>query len=476
MKKLALPAAAGKCQQKPFSLPFAKRKGRAPGGEACSKTCLSVLDLITRKSTVLTFYCIFKGICLSLSLPRLSALLWATSDTKASLPCRRGRPADWQSPADGNASGDGQLPTALPARQPWEAWVSAYPPPSNPGCNEADAWTVCLGTLQVFCQMRSSAAWGKAAGAGVGWRRGCSPAWVCRGPQPGRWGELVVSCLGAGEAVARHTETSMLVLPASRWVDLTFQVVLSPTVIHWLQMIVIVHWRSQCSGGAHVMPLIFQEHHSCSQSVGMNYGSDGNGGSYKELGVISAIHLMQEWFQCTGKDWGSQEQVAALPCCTVGYTGACWSSGAECCAPWDKELTASHLNSVFSAAQAILNSRVSASFGIMLHLYSDTAPVVWHIRTVFPIAWFPEEGNMGAWAGRELPCTPAGTLLCSAGLRCKQGWRLPSSKAQTSSIVRALNECNMQFSKPCILANLGLHFLRIPKVIWPTPPMCHDES
>lgn len=54
---------------------------------------------------------------------------------------------------------------------------------------------------------------------------------------------------------------------------------------------------------------------------------------YKELEVISAIHLMQESFQCTGKDWCNQEQVAALPCCTVGYTGACWSLGAECGVP-----------------------------------------------------------------------------------------------------------------------------------------------
>lgn len=110
-----------------------------------------------------------------------------------------------------------------------------------------------------------------------------------------------------------------------------------------------------------------------------------------------------------------------------------------------------------------LKQTLPASFGITLHLCSASASVVWHIRTIFPETWFPEEGNVGAWAGRELPCTPAGTLLCSAGLRCKRGWRLPSSKAQTSSIIGALSEFTMQFSEPCMLANLGLHFLRIPK-------------
>jgi len=47
---------------------------------------------------------------------------------------------------------------------------------------------------------------------------------------------------------------------------------------------------------------------------------------------------------------------------------------------------------------------------------------------------------VGAWAGGELPCTSAGTLLSSAGLGCKQGWQQPSSKAQTSVILRALSE------------------------------------
>lgn len=55
---------------------------------------------------------------------------------------------------------------------------------------------------------------GKAAGAGVGWRRGCSPTWVYLGPQPASWGELV-SCFRAREAVTRHMETSILILPES---------------------------------------------------------------------------------------------------------------------------------------------------------------------------------------------------------------------------------------------------------------------
>lgn len=69
----------------------------------------------------------------------------------------------------------------------------------------------------------------------------------------------------------------------------------------------------------------------------------------------SAMCLTQGSFQCMAEDWCDQEQVAALPCCIMGYTGACWSSGAACSALWDKEPMASHLNSVFGAPQAILD-------------------------------------------------------------------------------------------------------------------------
>lgn len=91
------------------------------------------------------------------------------------------------------------------------------------------------------------------------------------------------------------------------------------------------------------------------------------GGGYKELGVISALHLVQESFQCTGKDWCNQEQVAALHFCIVGYTGACGSSAAECSGPWDEEPTASHMNSVFSAPQAILSKPSMTQLPLTLH-------------------------------------------------------------------------------------------------------------
>lgn len=82
--------------------------------------------------------------------------------------------------------------------------------------------------------------------------------------------------------------------------------VLNPTVIHWLQMIVIMHWLWQCSGGAHVIRLIFQEHHSGSQSVGMNYRSDGNRG-------VSQRRLQRAWGDlCNIRDAG------VVPVCRRG--------------------------------------------------------------------------------------------------------------------------------------------------------------
>lgn len=74
--------------------------------------------------------------------------------------------------------------------------------------------------------------------------------------------------------------------------------VLSPTVIHGLQMLVIMPWLWQCSGGAHVIPLIFQEHQPYSQSVGMDYRSDGNRG-------MSQRQLQRAWGDlCNTSDAG----------------------------------------------------------------------------------------------------------------------------------------------------------------------------
>lgn len=329
-----------------------------------------------------------------------------------------------------------------------------------------------------------------------GWRQRCSPTWVYPGPQPGCWDELV-SCPREGEAGNHaHCDQGLPTQPFCHfsWVvissvhqwylhptELTWHskccVVLSPMVIHWWQMVVIMHSLWQCSGVTHEIPLVFREHNSCSESWD-ELQEWGKSGHNPEAATKSSGWFLQHiWHRRPFILWARTDvtksrlqnslAVWGLHWCQLEFRSRVWCSmrwGAYSQMPeFSIQCSPGHLKQTF---------HVPASFDIMLCLYSDSAPVVWHIHTIFPITCCPQEGNVGAWAGRELLCTPAETLLCSAGLRCNKGRCLPSFKAWASLTIRALNECSMQFPEPCVLANLGCISWGYQKVSDPHS-LCH---
>lgn len=118
--------------------------------EAHSKTCLSVLDLITRKSTMPMFYCIFKGICLGLSLPRLPAPLQANSDTKASLLSRSRRPAGGSPQPMGAQAGTGSCAVLCLLGSSGRPVFKCSLLHQTPAVNEADCVNHVFGNSAVF--------------------------------------------------------------------------------------------------------------------------------------------------------------------------------------------------------------------------------------------------------------------------------------------------------------------------------------
>lgn len=161
-------------------------------------------------------------------------------------------------------------------------------------------------------------------------------------------------------------------------------VVLCCRVIHWLHVVVVMHQLWQCSGGGHEIPVILWEHHPCSQSIRMNYRSDRNQG------------MTWRWLQRAWGDLCTTSAAGVIPVHRQGlmqpragcstpllYCGLHWcllalSSRVQWSMRWEAYSQSHEFCVKCSPGHLKQTLHNPASFDIMLHLYSDSAPIVWY--------------------------------------------------------------------------------------------------